>query len=171
MGKVHVYCGEGKGKTTASIGLSIRALGSGYKVVFAQFLKTSQTGELESFQNLENIEVIRSNKPMKFTFQMNEEELAECKNINEFMFQEIIGREFTEKTLLVLDESVGTMEKGLLDEEMVLDFLRSNPLCEVVLTGRGPSDALLELADYVTEMKKIKHPYDKELPARRGIEF
>ncbi len=171
MGKIHVYCGEGKGKTTASIGLSIRALGSGYEVIFAQFLKTSQTGELEIFQDLSNIEVVRSSKPMKFTFLMNEEELAECKYINESMFQEIISRDFTEKTLLVLDESVGTMEKGLLEEKMVLDFLRSNPLCEVVLTGRGPSEELLELADYVTEMKKTKHPYDKELPARKGIEF
>ncbi|MFI3207526.1 MAG: cob(I)yrinic acid a,c-diamide adenosyltransferase [Eubacteriales bacterium] len=171
MGKIHVYCGEGKGKTTASIGLSIRALGSGYHVIFVQFLKTSQTGELEIFGELDNIEVIRSEKPMKFTFMMNEEELAACRVINDEMFRKVMQMKFTDKTLLVLDESVGTMEKQLLDEELVMNFLQSDPKCEVVLTGRGPSDRLLELADYVTEMKKIKHPYDKEVPARKGIEY
>lgn len=171
MGKIHVYCGEGKGKTTASIGLAVRAAGAGYKVFFVQFLKASRTGELEILENIEQIEVIRCTKPLKFTFQMSEDELAECKALNECMFQEVLKKEFTEQTLLVLDESVGTMSKNLLDEATVLEFLKSNPKCEIVLTGRGPSQALIEIADYVTEMTKIKHPFDQELPARRGIEF
>lgn len=171
MGKIHIYCGDGKGKTTAAIGLSVRATGQGYKVIFVQFLKTSPTGELQIFEKIDDIEVVRSEKPMKFTFLMNEQELEECRKINCNMLEQVLQREFTAQTLLVLDESIGSIHAGVLDEEKVLEFLGSKPMCEVVLTGRNPSDALVNMADYVTEMKKIKHPYDYAVDARRGIEF
>lgn len=171
MGKIHVYCGDGKGKTTAAIGLSIRAAGVGYRVIFVQFLKSSRTGELAVLESHDKIEVIRSMKPLKFTFLMNEEEREECRNIHQEIWDEVMGKELTDTTLLVLDESIGTMKEELLDEEMVLEFLESHPECEVVLTGREPSERLMQVADYVTEMTKRKHPYDSNLPARKGIEF
>ncbi len=171
MGKIHVYCGDGKGKTTAAIGLSIRAAGVGYRVIFVQFLKSSKTGELVVLEAQDSIEVIRSTKPLKFTFLMNEEERTECRVIHQEIWNKVMEKELTDTTLLVLDESIGTMKEELLDEEMVLEFLESNPECEVVLTGREPSERLLKVADYVTEMMKRKHPYDRNLPARKGIEF
>lgn len=171
MGKLHIYCGDGKGKTTASIGLAIRALGSGYSIVFTQFLKGSDTGELEVLRNMSNVKIVRSNAPMKFTYLMDEWELQECKKLNDSIFMEAISNDLNSKTLLVLDEILGAIECNLLKEKLLMDFLQSNPCCEVVLTGRKSSDKLLKLADYVTEMKKVKHPYDKEVGARKGIEY
>ncbi len=171
MGKIHIYCGDGKGKTTASVGLAVRALGSGYHIIFVQFLKGSDSGELEVFRSLDNVEIIRSEVPMKFTYLMNEEELEECKERNKQIFEQAISRELTDKTLLVLDEVIGTMENKLLSKEVVMEFLHSQPDCEVVMTGRGPSKEVIDIADYVTEMKKIKHPYDRGEMARKGIEY
>jgi cob(I)alamin adenosyltransferase len=108
----------------------------------------------------------------KFSFQMTEEEKKDMRQRHDALLQEVTARCREDGTdLLVLDEALGAVGTGLLDEDLLLDFLDHKPAhLEVVLTGRNPSPALLERADYVTEMVKRKHPFDKGIPARDGIE-
>lgn len=172
---VHIYCGEGKGKTTASVGLAMRALGNGYSVVFVQFLKSGRTGEVEVLKTLDNVKILRAEKPMKFTFQMNESEREECRRLNEELFQRGVSA-FTEKekAILVLDEAIGSLNEGLLNFTGIKNLLETwghKPEKEILLTGRGPSKELLDFGDYVSKIEKVKHPYDLGTTAREGIEF
>ena len=171
-GLIHIYCGDGKGKTTASLGLPIRCAGRGGKVLFTQFLKDMETGELASLARIPGITVIRGKGFKKFTFQMIPEELAEAKKIQTQMFDEIVDTVRKDPPdMLVLDEILVTCSLGLLDEKKVLQFLRTKPKkLEVVMTGRNPSQALIDMADYVSEICKRKHPFDKGIGARVGIE-
>ena len=171
-GLIHIYCGDGKGKTTASLGLVLRCAGRGGKILFAQFLKGRPTGELESLKALPQVTVLRGKAILKFTFQMTDAEQQATGEAQTALLQKV--RDFCEMhhpDLAVCDELVGACALGLVPEEQVLDFLKDKPAhTEVVLTGRDPSPALLDLADYVSEIKKIKHPYDRGLAARIGIE-
>ena len=153
-GLIHIYCGDGKGKTTACLGLSIRCAGHGNKVLFVQFLKSRLTGELKSLELLSNIEVLRGKETKKFTFQMTADEKQEVLREHMRLFARI-------KTKLEQEEV----------RLLVLDFLKNKPQSlEVVLSGRNPSSALLDLADYVSEVCKRKHPFDNGIAARVGIE-
>ncbi|ADL51954.1 cob(I)yrinic acid a,c-diamide adenosyltransferase [Clostridium cellulovorans] len=169
---VHIYCGDGKGKTTAAMGLCIRAAGSGKKVVIYQFLKNNTTSEIDSLNRIPNITRIEGKDKMKFTFTMTEEEKEELKNYYNEKFKEIV--DFVQKTnaeLLFLDEIIYAILNNVFEEENLIEFLNKKPkTLEVVLTGRNPSEELIELADYVSEIKKIKHPFEKGIPSRKGIE-
>ncbi len=177
-GCIHIYCGDGKGKTTAALGLSLRALGNGFHVLFVQFMKGQKTGELAMLGHMENISVLRAKVSKKFSWQMDDLEKAEAKAENNKTFQEaiswierLVAENKDDKTMLVFDEMIGTLSAGLLDEQAVYQFLTDRTAkTEVVMTGRNPSDALIALADYVTEMKKMKHPYDLGKKERVGIE-
>lgn len=172
QGLIHIYCGNGKGKTTACLGLTIRCAGHGNKVLFVQFLKSRSTGELNSLELLPNIEVLRGKETKKFTFQMTAEEKQEVLREHEQLFTRIKTKLNQENVqLLVLDEIIGACNTGVFDENQLLDFLKTKPQgLEVVLSGRDPSPELLKLADYVSEICKRKHPFDKGVPARTGIE-
>ena len=172
-GLIHLYCGDGKGKTTASVGLLVRALGRGFRVVFLQFLKWQETGELAVLQSLNGITVIRGKDiPHKFTWSMSETEKEALAEIHNEMFRQAVSACGTERCLLVLDELVGTYDMGLIDKKMVTDFLENKPEgLEVVLTGRNPAPELLAVADYVSEIRKVKHPMDRGIMAREGIEL
>lgn len=172
QGLIHIYCGNGKGKTTACLGLTIRCAGHGNKVLFVQFLKSRPTGELNSLELLPNIEVLRGKETKKFTFQMTAEEKQEVLREHEQLFAKIQTKLTGENVqLLVLDEIIGACNTGVFNENQLLDFLKTKPQrLEVVLSGRDPSPELLELADYVSEICKRKHPFDKGIPARSGIE-
>ncbi len=171
-GLIHIYCGDGKGKTTASIGLAIRALGRGYHVIFLQFLKWQETGEIAILNGLTNATVIRgTDLPHKFTWSLNEQEKSLLLEKHAEIFRKATSLCGSDKCLLVMDELIGTYDMGLIDREMVLDFLRNKPEgLEVVMTGRNPADELVALADYVSEVRKIKHPMDQGVIARDGIE-
>ena len=172
-GLIHIYCGDGKGKTTAAIGLAVRHAGFGGKVVLAQFLKVGTSSECRALAKLGNITMLAANPSSKFSFQMTEEEKQEC--------SAAIGRTFAAATsfavregatLLVLDEVCAAISCGFLPEGEVLAFLDGKPDdLEVVMTGRNPSEALQERADYITEMVKRRHPFDKGIGARKGIEL
>lgn len=172
---VHVYCGDGKGKTTAAVGLAVRALSNGYFVVFVQFLKSGRTGEVETLKTLNNVEIIRAEGPIKFTFQMNEKEREECLGLdNELLKRALSVFLAHEKSMLILDESMGALSEGLLDFDELKEAVErwghaTNR--EIVLTGRDPSKEIVNLADYVSRIDKIKHPYDFGVNAREGIEF
>ena len=173
LGCIHIYYGNGKGKTTCSVGLAVRASGCGKKVLFIQFMKTGKSSEIKVIENLPGIEVMEAPRMKKFSFKMNDEEkremLEEDNRVLDLIREKVSGENYD---LLVMDESIGSCHKGFLDEALLIDFLKNKPEhLEVVLTGRHPDDTLMDLADYVTEMHKVKHPYDKGTMARRGIEF
>ena len=172
LGLVHIYCGEGKGKTTCSVGLTVRAAGYGLRVLFMQFLKSGDSSELKVLRSLDNVEVVGMKPVKKFSFQMTEEEKEETRISNAEQFADVVKRLETEHfDMLVLDETLGAIEAGLLDEDVIAGFLQSRPeQLEVVMTGRYTSDRLVELADYVSRIDKVKHPFDKGIGARAGIE-
>ena len=171
QGLVHIYCGDGKGKTTASLGLTLRAAGSGLTVVYIQFFKDGKSAEFSALGKLENVILLPPERSFGFSWTLDETEKQEAAAFytNHFHRATELARL---ADLLVLDEIIGACNFGAVPEEEVLEFLRSRPAgLEVVLTGRDPSQALLDAADYVTEMKKRKHPFDHKIGARRGIEY
>lgn len=172
-GLIHLYCGNGKGKTTAAVGLAIRALGQGNKVCFTQFLKSAHTGELNIFKEFENIHVIRSEEKSKFTYEMTKEELDHCGAVQQQLLEETIN--YCRKNLVnmvVFDEVISAINKGMIDYEMFIKFLDRKPKhLEVVITGRNPIEDIMKRADYITQMEKLKHPYDSGVAARIGIEI
>ena len=172
LGLIHIYCGDGKGKTTASLGLAIRSAGAGFKVFILQFLKNWNTSELNSLELIPNIEIIRGKEGNVFTFGMTEEQKAKSKEIHLNNFSKAKEVAFNgECDILILDEVIGAYNRNLLDREDLLNFLDNKPEnLEVILTGRNPADELIERADYVSEIQKIKHPFNKGIPSRIGIE-
>jgi len=166
---IHVYYGNGKGKTTAALGLAIRAAGHGRSVVIVQFLKNSATGEEESLSKFSNIKILRGKVG---GFIMTEEEKIETAIIHNCNLKSACDQVFGGFCgVLILDEGMDALRKGLLDEEMLRKLVFSCPGIELVITGHQPVAWLIDAADYVTEMKKIKHPFDKGIAARPGIEY
>ena len=180
MGCIHIYCGDGKGKTSAAVGLAVRMAGSGGRAVVARFLKNDDSGEVSALSRIPGITVIPCRRTFGFTWQMTQEQKAEaaeyCRELLEEGFREAEGAvpagSGHPSVLLVLDEVCAAVGSGLLSEQAVLSFLDHRPEnLEVVLTGREPKDSFLSRADYVTEMKKLVHPFDRGLAARKGIEY
>lgn len=171
-GLIHIYCGDGKGKTTTGMGLCARAAGFGYKVLIYQFMKDNKTSERKTLEHAENITWLDGLAQEKFSFQMSEEEKKERREFYNAQFDKVTKKAVEEDyDVLFMDETIYTIRAGLLDEEKVLDFLEHKPEhLEVILTGQGPSEALMEKADYVSEICMRKHPYQKGIPARKGIE-
>lgn len=171
-GFIHIYCGDGKGKTTCGMGLCTRAAGYGYKVLIYQFMKDNKTSERKVLEALDNITFIDGLESEKFSFQMSSEEKAQRKAYYETQFRQVTHLAKSENyDVLFLDEIIYTIQAGLFDEVLLLDYLCQKPAhLEVILTGQGPSQALIDAADYVSNIQKQKHPFDKGLPARKGIE-
>lgn len=168
-GLIHLYYGDGKGKTTAAMGLALRAAGRGLRVVLVQFLKSGDSGELKILRTLPNVTVLSGKGSTKFTFQMSEEEKLAAKVLHETHLREALRLPFD---LLVLDEAASAYTAGLLDVKLLEDAIYYRPPnTELVLTGRNPASFMLEAADYVTEMTCRKHPFERGVAAREGIEF
>jgi cob(I)alamin adenosyltransferase len=171
-GLIHYYYGDGKGKTTAALGLALRAAGAGRRVLVAQFLKGSPYSELNSLHTL-GIAVRQTEQVKKFTFQMNDEEKAaarlDCENL--LQYAKNAASDGT-VDVLILDEVTDAVSAGMIAQNDLLSLIdgRSDDV-ELVLTGHIPNEAVVERADYVTEMAKKKHPFDRGVAARRGIEF
>jgi len=173
-GYIHLYHGNGKGKTTAALGLALRASGCGKNVVFVQFLKDWKCGELNQLRLLPNITVLRGESlGGKFTCDMTEEELAAAKSAHDRILNEALKlQQRGQCDLLVLDEGMDAYCLGLLDNALFEGLFTDKPApLELVVTGHNPDPRFLEMADYVTEMVKRRHPYDLGVSARRGIEF
>lgn len=172
-GMLHIYHGDGKGKSTCAMGLAVRAAGRLEPVIVAQFLKSDNSGERRVLARIPEVILLPLPEKIKFTFAMSEEEKAKEAICCRTRLDQIadIARE-KECRLAVLDEVLDAVNGGMLPLESLLSFLDSRPEgLEVVLTGRDPHPELIARADYITEMKKEKHPYDQGLPARIGIEY
>lgn len=168
---LQIYCGDGKGKTTAAVGLSVRAAGRGRRVVFTQFLKSGDSGERTVLAGMPTVTLVPVPQTMKFTFLMDQaERQAEAERQTALLERSAVMA--AEADLLVLDELCAALSADMLSLERVLTLLDGWPKeLEVVITGRNPPQALLDRADYITEMKKIRHPYDQGISARKGIEW
>jgi len=168
---LQVYSGQGKGKTTAALGLALRAIGAGRKVLLIQFLKDGRSSEIRAVKKyLPALEVKTYGRPVfvtKNTLKDKDYQLARA------------GLEVAEKAvrsrrygLVILDEVNVVVNLGLLEKEKILDLMKETPRkIELVLTGRGAKKEIIDQADLVTEMKEVKHYFRQGLKARRGIEY
>ena len=166
---VHIYCGDGKGKTTAACGLALRGAGSGMKVLFAQFFKDGSSSEIGLLWQC-GVQVMAVRESFGWMGRLTEAERAKAIAVYRHFFDEVL-QEAAGYQMLVLDEAALALRYGAADEAELLAFIGSHPGMEIVLTGRGPSEKLLAAADYVTEMKKIRHPFDQGITARPGVEY
>ena len=168
---IHLYHGDGKGKTTAACGLALRAAGAGMRVLFAQFFKSGRSSEINA---MAAVPLITTATPAVYHGRfknMTEEQKAEIASCYESFLSDIMDKS-NDFDLIVLDEALSAYRYGLINNIKLLDFLKEEKENrEIVLTGRTPEPELKEIADYVTEMKKEKHPYDHGVKARKGIEF
>ena len=170
-GRIHIYCGDGKGKTTAAMGLAVRAAGRGKRVLISRFLKTEASGEVPILREIPGIQVMPCKKSFGFTFQMSPEEKIQAGAYYTEQLKEACALT-GEADLLILDEIFGVCQSGLVDHGLVDEFLAKKPEgLEVVLTGRGPWEEVLSQADYITEMKAVRHPFENGIGARKGIEY
>ena len=172
-GLIHVYEGDGKGKTTAAVGLAVRCAGSGRKVLFSQFLKSDTSNELKVLRKIENIEVYTKKNNFGFIFNMTDDEKLEAREFFTNHLKDIIHLVNEGKfDLLVMDEVIDAYNLDMVSHDILTEFLKNRPQnLEVVMTGRNPKDEITELADYLTHFQKVKHPFDKGLRARVGIEM
>jgi cob(I)alamin adenosyltransferase len=168
-GLVQVYTGDGKGKTTAALGLAVRAAGQGLRVVIVQFIKgLPDCGEhrfAEKYGAFKIVQPFSGNAWRKPRAQLR----AEAQETFLLAEKTLVSSEYD---VVILDELVTSLRDGLVDEAQALALIdKKPPVVELVLTGRGAPPSLVKAADLVTEMLAIKHPYDEGVPGRRGIEF
>lgn len=198
---IQLYTGDGKGKTTAAVGQAVRAVGSGYRVMFCQFMKGGESGELEVLKGLPQVEIYRCEREFPFFNAMTDRDKEEITEIHNAIIRNIIRRfDGLNNTgnisvngsgavglMVVLDEITYPFNWGLIDVSLFKDLVgkmkalyngrsgdsgeESLSRIELVLTGREPDRFILENADYITEMKKLRHPFDWGIQARKGIEY
>lgn len=207
---IQVYHGDGKGKTTAAIGLAVRFSGAGKKVLFCQFMKGNISSEIGALRKLENLEVELIGKKFGFYKDMTEQDKEEITKCHNHILEKVLGVLLNAKSagqepayqesadqepaiqepetqelqdqcqdgpvlLVVLDELTSAYRYGLLDRGLVSKIIlaasENRQIIELVITGRDPDSFFLEHADYITEMKIQRHPYEKGILARKGIEW
>lgn len=172
-GLVHVYTGSGKGKTTASLGVALRALGWGAKVCMVQFIKGySEIGEAKIALEFPGRFVIKQ-FAVDLVRHINEKKVHETreavKSAMQYAVQVVSSGDFD---LVILDEINNALHYGLIKTSEVLELIKKKPShVELILTGRNAPAEIIEAADYVTEMKLIKHPYEKGIQARKIIDY
>ena len=173
-GLIQVYTGKGKGKTTAAMGLALRALGHGMRVCIIQFLKKERrSGEIEAIKRCRGIKILYAEGVLPVKRPVREQELkrlrqslaealSECENI-------IRSKKYD---VVILDEINFAMSRGLVSSEAVLELMETKPgSVELVLTGRGAPRRVLQRANLVTRMEEVKHPFSRGVKARKGIEY
>jgi cob(I)alamin adenosyltransferase len=170
-----VYTGDGKGKTTAAVGLTVRAAGNRMRVLFVQFIKGSwKSGEREVLRSLPGVELavtglgftIEGLRDPRIPMQAH----ADAASAGWHVARQAISAGSYD--VVVLDEILGAVTAGLIPVDEIVETVRGRPReMHVVLTGRGAPPEIVELADLVSEVRALKHPYEQGIPAQRGIEF
>jgi cob(I)alamin adenosyltransferase len=170
LGLIHVYTGDGKGKTTAALGLALRAMGNGLEVAMVQFMKCDQYyGEYQISKELPHLTLL----PMGRNCLVHEDKVSQA-DIDAAKAALAKSKELLHSgkyDMVIMDEVNVSIRFGLVKVDEVVQILKERPpRVEVVLTGRYAPPEIIEIADLVTEMKCVKHPYTKGVPARAGIE-
>lgn len=169
---VQIYCGDGKGKTTAAVGLAVRASGAKLSVFFMQFMKSGTSSEMGQLEAMEHVTVSAVENPFGFTWNMTEDEKRSLRKKNtEAVIQCIKDVEEKQYDVMILDEIIAAYNNELVDQKLVEQLVQNHGETEVVLTGRNPDDKLTQMSDYVSEIKAVKHPYENGVNARYGIEY
>ena len=172
-GLVHVYTGEGKGKTTSSVGLGVRAISHGLKVCYSYFSKSPSlygVTEVDTLKKL-GVTIMGADSPHP-SFSLNTTSKRHSQitkdsfnNLKQLIFQEDFD-------MLIMDEILISVSQNFIKEEDLIDFINNKPeKLELVMTGRNASEALIELADYVSYIGMMKHPYERGIESRAGIEY
>jgi cob(I)alamin adenosyltransferase len=171
-GLVQVYTGNGKGKTTAALGLALRAAGHGLKTYIGQFLKGTDYGELTSVKMLNGLVTIEQYGRRKFVHvgkKPSKTDVRKAREGLEKLRNAMISHKYD---IIIADELAIAVHFNLLTLEDVLNLIDERPAhVELIITGRNAPQALIERAELVTEMRELKHPYQKGISARKGIEF
>lgn len=169
--RILIFTGNGKGKTTAALGMALRATGHGLRVLVIQFVKESETGEIFAAEKIDNMKIIQTG--LGFLPKTNTPEFTKHKQAAEnglTLAAESIGS--GNYDLIILDEICLTINKGLLKEKDVAEIIaKAEPKLSIVLTGRDAPQKLIDLADTVSNIECIKHGYDAGIEAQKGIEF
>lgn len=172
-GLIHIYTGDGKGKTTSAVGLGVRALGHNLKVCYTYFHKQPDKYGYTEIKNLEKLGATIYGFAKGHPFcdsSILAKNLIEEAPIGLSFLKDLIQQE--QFDLLILDEIIISVRDGYLPEEQLLDFILSKPKnLELVMTGRGATPSMIALADYVSNITKVKHPYDRRITSREGIEY
>lgn len=172
-GLMHIYTGDGKGKTTAALGLALRAAGCEQRILLVQFFKGQDCGELHTLKLLPNISVVRPENCHGFFRFMSDTQKNEIYQEHTAMLAAACSQAYQGTLdMLILDEVISAYQHNAIDRAALEQFLHDRPTnLELVLTGRDAPQFFVDMADYVTEMRKIKHPYDNGISAREGIEL
>lgn len=169
---VQIYCGDGKGKTTAAVGLAVRASGAKLSVLFMQFMKNGTSSEIGQLKAMEYVTVATVENPFGFTWNMTEDEKQSLRKRNtEAVIQCMQYIEQKQYDVMILDEIISAYQNELVDQNLVEQLVQNHGETEVVLTGRNPDDKLIKMSDYVSEIRAVKHPYENGVNARYGIEY
>lgn len=173
FGCMQVYCGNGKGKTTAAVGAAVRAAGIGAKVAFVQFLKDGDSSELNILRSLPQVTVLSGKEVPGFSnsFTHAQREIVK-KTDNDYFDRAVRLCKENKCDFLVLDEILDAIAENLIDRAAVVEFIKNRPAAvEIVLTGRNPDEEICKAADYISDVQCKKHPYQTGVRARRGIEM
>ena len=172
-GMIHVYYGDGKGKSTAAIGLAVRALGQGMRVCLLQFWKGTPTGECLLLEGTQGLRILRGQNNGKSFAAMSEAERSAMLACHRTMLaQALAWVRQGELDMLVLDEVLDAILLSMVDEQALQALLQDKPASlELVITEHQPVPWVMAYADYITHMVKERHPFDRGQIARRGIEF
>lgn len=191
LGLVHVYTGKGKGKTSMALGLALRAVGHNLSIYIIQFMKSGDSGEIFAInKHLPNIKLVQFGKNAiadkqlqihefgnphipkdlgNYKFLSDEEEKEPARRALEHAFNIATARTHD---ILILDEINYALSKKLISVEEILELIKTkNKNTELILTGRNAPPEIVEIADYVTELNEISHPYQKNIMARQGIDY
>ncbi len=169
MGLLHIYCGDGKGKTTAAIGLAVRAAGSGMRVCLVQLMKGGFTSELKALALIPGIDVMRCDREYGFVKNMNDADKLLLTGCHNNLLEKAFSGGYD---IIILDEFNSAYFYGLLERTVAAELiLKGKKSAEIILTGRAPAEIFVNAADYISEIQCVKHPYKNGISARKGIEF
>ena len=169
---IQTYFGNGKGKTTAAVGLAVRCAGCGNKVLFVQFLKNNDSAEFNVLSEIEVIDVLCSDERYELFDNRNKDRTpALAKAYSKLLFEDAKSKAVSYQ-MIVLDEILDAVEYGYINEDALLELLSElKAQSEIILTGHNLTERIADVSDYISEIKEIRHPYTKGVLPREGIEF